>query len=149
MTRDRQGALCIYDIYILSITAIAFALVASQAELEDQVWISTSFEDLCDQNVIVYLLRVKAKEYMPQVGVVASWHANSKRCQQHPGVCQGCHTCPFENTIPSPNLMPFPADPAGGRPVLHELLVQGVPGLQLIMVHCTPPLLVVVFNTYL
>ena len=29
--------------------------------------ISTSFEDLCDQNVIVYLLRVKAKEYMPQV----------------------------------------------------------------------------------
>ena len=40
-----------------------------QAELEDQVWISTSFEDLCDQNVIVYLLRVKRKEYMPQVGI--------------------------------------------------------------------------------
>jgi hypothetical protein len=38
-----------------------------QAELEDQVQISTSFEDLCDQNVIVYLLRTKSKEYMPQV----------------------------------------------------------------------------------
>jgi hypothetical protein len=38
-----------------------------QAELEDQVQISTSFEDLCDQNVIVYLLRIKGKEYMPQV----------------------------------------------------------------------------------
>jgi hypothetical protein len=31
------------------------------------VQISTSFEDLCDQNVIVYLLRTKSKEYMPQV----------------------------------------------------------------------------------
>lgn len=29
--------------------------------------ISSSFEDLCDQNVIVYLLRVKAKEYMSRV----------------------------------------------------------------------------------
>lgn len=29
--------------------------------------ISSSFEDLCDQNVIVYLLRVKAAEYMPRV----------------------------------------------------------------------------------
>ena len=38
-----------------------------QAELEDQVQISTSFEDLCDQNVIVYLLRTKSKEYMSQV----------------------------------------------------------------------------------
>ena len=36
-------------------------------ELEDQVQISGSFEDLCDQNVMIYLLRVKAKEYMPQV----------------------------------------------------------------------------------
>ena len=38
-----------------------------QVELEDQVQISTSFEDLCDQNVIVYLLRTKSREYMPQV----------------------------------------------------------------------------------
>ena len=38
-----------------------------QAELEDQVQISTSFEDLCDQNVIVYLLRTKSKQYTPQV----------------------------------------------------------------------------------
>ena len=29
--------------------------------------ISGSFEDLCDQNVMIYLLRVKAKEYMPGV----------------------------------------------------------------------------------
>jgi hypothetical protein len=43
--------------------------------LEDQVWISTSFEDLCDQNVIVYLLRVKRKEYMPQVGIDMCDHA--------------------------------------------------------------------------
>ncbi len=42
-------------------------LLRLQAELEDQVQISSSFEDLCDQNVIVYLLRVKAKEYMPHV----------------------------------------------------------------------------------
>ncbi len=38
-----------------------------QMELEDQVQISGSFEDLCDQNVMIYLLRVKAKEYMPGV----------------------------------------------------------------------------------
>lgn len=38
-----------------------------QAELEDQVQISSSFEDLCDQNVIVYLLRTKASDYMPKV----------------------------------------------------------------------------------
>ena len=43
-----------------------------QAELEDQVQISTSFEDLCDQNVIVYLLRTKSKEYMPQVACSSS-----------------------------------------------------------------------------
>ena len=61
-----------------------------QAELEDQVWISTSFEDLCDQNVIVYLLRVKAKEYMPQVGIVTLCHATSRRCQLRPDVRQDC-----------------------------------------------------------
>jgi hypothetical protein len=58
-----------------------------QAELEDQVWISTSFEDLCDQNVIVYLLRVKAKEYMPQVSGIPLCHAPSGGCQLHPGLC--------------------------------------------------------------
>jgi hypothetical protein len=42
-------------------------MLGVQAELEDQVQISTSFEDLCDQNVIVYLLRTKSKEYLPQV----------------------------------------------------------------------------------
>lgn len=36
-------------------------------ELEDQVQISGSFEDLCDQNVMVYIMRVKAAEYMPGV----------------------------------------------------------------------------------
>ena len=73
---------CICHYFVLSNTAtISFALVAaSQAELEDQVWISTSFEDLCDQNVIVYLLRTKGKEYMPQVRIVASWRAHSRRC---------------------------------------------------------------------
>ena len=61
--------MCMYGL-LSSNNIIQSASVASQAELEDQVWISTSFEDLCDQNVIVYLLRVKAKEYMPQVGIV-------------------------------------------------------------------------------
>ena len=38
-----------------------------QMELEDQVQISGSFEDLCDQNVMIYVMRVKAAEYMPGV----------------------------------------------------------------------------------
>ena len=69
------------------------------------MWISTSFEDLCDQNVIVYLLRVKAKEYMPQVGIVTLCHATSRRCQLRPDVRQDCQA--FQG--PSPSLTSFHA----------------------------------------
>ena len=112
------------------------------------MWISTSFEDLCDQNVIVYLLRVKAKEYMPQVGIQTSWMP----CPQQemlalPNPCQHPDVKPGSKTqFGSHLLMPSPVDPAGGRPVLHELLVQGVLGLQLNTGHCAPPLLVVALN---
>jgi hypothetical protein len=73
------------------------------------------------------------------------WHRDIVACQLEEMltvsyVCQICHMYPFTNTLALAKLMPFPADPAGGRAVLHELLVQGVPGLQLITVLCAPPL---------
>ncbi len=49
----------------MQVTTVRFA--TWQAELDDQVRISASLEDLCDQNVIVYLLRMEADKYMRQV----------------------------------------------------------------------------------
>lgn len=71
-------------------------------ELEDQVQISGSFEDLCDQNVMVYLLRVKAKEYMPKVWLedgrycMSCWYKDISTYQAHTpfvnhyAACQMC-----------------------------------------------------------
>lgn len=73
-----------------------------KTELEDQVQLSGSFEDLCDQNVIVYLLRVKAKDYMAQTLLestrycMSCWYKDVPEYQSHTpfvnhyAACQMC-----------------------------------------------------------
>ncbi len=85
--------------------------------------ISSSFEDLCDQNVIVYLLRVKAKEYMSRVCRILSPPLStlSAACDQRPVRSVGFHV---QSSLPTgPSFAP--ADAVGGWSLLHELLVQG------------------------
>ena len=101
-----------------------------QGELEDQTHISTSFEDLCDQNVIVYLLRTN-RSYRKGVRPYSELRRR-RRWPSTPAILSATlhelHDEPCTTQqLPKHAHLNLHAGPFGGWPLLHELLVQGGP----------------------